>query len=104
MNVLQKLWVFLQAWFESMSCEFNCLCMKFAVDQRGDFSGSIIKLVIALYVFGTIGVGAIVLVSNSTAYGSGVDSNVVTIATVLLPMMGVIAVVMLVYNKTSRGR
>lgn len=70
-------------------------------DTRGDMAGAIIKMVIALYVFGTIGVSAIVLIANDTSVYGDVDSNVVTIATVLLPLMAVVAVIMLIYKRTA---
>lgn len=54
----------------------------------------VIGIIVAMFVAGIIGPTALVNLSNSTAL-TGVNSNVITVWTVLLPTLGAIAIAML---------
>lgn len=61
----------------------------FARARRGISAVGIIMVIISAYIAGILLPTAIVALSNATAY-TGADSNVITIATVLLPILVII--------------
>lgn len=80
---------------------FVAVFMLIITNYRAEMTDKIVGLVIGLTVAGAMLPSAIVSLSNSTLY-SGADAGVITLATVVLPTIAVIAVVLIVL-KARKG-
>lgn len=68
---------------------------KFVQNKRAELTDKLVGIILALTVGGAMLPSAIVSLSNSTAY-TGADAGVITIATVVLPTIAVIAIALMV--------
>lgn len=67
-------------------------------DKRAEMTNKIIGIIVALFIAGSMLPTAIVQVSNETAY-SGADANVITIATVVLPLLAIVGIALMLFRK-----
>lgn len=74
---------------------------KFLKDKKAQLTDKLVGIIVALTVAGAMLPTAIVALSNSTAY-TGADSSVITIATVVLPMLAIVAISLLVLKVKGR--
>lgn len=69
--------------------------MKFIQNKKAEMTDKLVGIILALTVGGAMLPTAIVSLSNSTAY-TGADASVITIATVVLPTIAVVAIALIV--------
>lgn len=71
---------------------------KLIKDKRAELTNKIVGIIVALTVAGAMLPTAIVSLSNETAY-TGANSTVITIATVVLPMLAIVGIALMVLRK-----
>lgn len=74
---------------------------RFWRNTRAEMTDRIVGIILALTVAGAMLPSTLVSLSNETAY-SGADAGVITLATVVLPMIGVIAIALLVLKARKK--
>ena len=80
--------------------ELKQYALKFVRDKRGALANRVAGLMVALFVLGSIGSTAVILVANSSAY-SGAPPAVITVFTVAVPIMAGVA--LMLYFLPKRG-